>query len=48
MLPEKSSFSDKPKSTEKIIIRKNGFEIELPGDANENIITAMHRGLKEC
>ena len=48
VLPEKSSFSDKPKSTEKIIIRKNGIEIEIPCDADEHIITAMLRGLKEC
>lgn len=45
---EKSSFSDKPKGTEKIIIRKNNIEIELHGDADEHIITAMLRGLKEC
>ena len=48
VLPEKSSYSNKPKSTEKIIIRKNGVEIELPCDADEKIITAMLRGLKEC
>ena len=47
-LPEKSTSADKPKSTEKIIIRKNGIEIEIPSDADENIITAMLRGLKEC
>ncbi|MCI7349663.1 MAG: IS66 family insertion sequence element accessory protein TnpB [Ruminococcus sp.] len=48
VLSEKSSFSDKPKSTEKIIIRKNSIEIEIPCDADEHIITAMLRGLKEC
>ena len=48
VLPEKSSFSDKPKSTEKIIIRKNGVEIELPCNTSENTISAMLRGLKEC
>ena len=48
VLPEKSSFSDKPKSTEKIIIRKNGVEIELPCNTSEHTITAMLRGLKEC
>ena len=48
VLPEKSSFSDKPKSNEKIIIRKNGLEVEMPCDADEKIITAMLRGLKEC
>ena len=48
VLPEKSSFSDKPKGTEKIIIRKNSIEIEIPCDADEHIITAMLRGLKEC
>lgn len=48
VLPEKSSFSDKPKSTEKITIRKNGIEIEIPYDADEHIITLMLRGLKEC
>ena len=48
VLPEKSSFSDNSKSTEKIIIRKNGIEIEIPCDADEHIITAMLRGLKEC
>lgn len=47
-LPEKSSFSNKPKSAEKIIIRKNGIEIEIPCDADEHIITVMLRGLKEC
>ena len=45
---EKSSFSDKPKSTEKIIIRKNDLEVEIPCDADEHIINAMLRGLKEC
>ena len=48
VMPEKSASADKPKSTEKIIIRKNGIEIEIPCDADENIITAMLRGLKEC
>ncbi|MGN0691885.1 MAG: IS66 family insertion sequence element accessory protein TnpA [Oscillospiraceae bacterium] len=48
VLSEKSSFSDKPKSTEKIIIRKNSIEIEIPCDADEHIITLMLRGLKEC
>ena len=48
VLSEKSSFSDKLKSTEKIIIRKNSIEIEIPCDADEHIITAMLRGLKEC
>ena len=48
VLSEKSSFSDKPKGTEKIIIRKNGIEIEIPCDTDEKIITAMLRGLKEC
>ena len=48
VLSEKSSFSDKPKSHEKIIIRKNGIEIEIPCDADEKIITSMLRGLKEC
>ena len=48
VLSEKSSFSDKPKGTEKIIIRKNGIEIEIPCDADEHIVTVMLRGLKEC
>ena len=48
VLSEKSSFSDKPKGTEKIIIRKNGIEIEIPCDTDEKIITAMLRGRKEC
>ena len=47
VLSEKFS-SDKSKSIEKIIIRKNGIEIEIPYDADEHIITAMLRGLKEC
>ena len=48
VMSEKASFSDKPKNHEKIIIRKNGIEIEVPCDADESIITAMLRGLKEC
>ncbi|MGN0599687.1 MAG: IS66 family insertion sequence element accessory protein TnpA [Oscillospiraceae bacterium] len=48
VLPEKSASVDIPKSTEKIIIRKNGLEVEIPCDADEKIITAMLRGLKEC
>lgn len=42
-LPKKAFFSDDPKSAEKIIIRKDGIEIEMPCDPDENIITAMLR-----
>lgn len=48
VLPKKAFFSDDPKSAEKIIIRKDGIEIEMPCDPDENIITAMLRGLREC
>lgn len=34
--------------SDKVVIRKNDVEIELPCNASEQIITAMLRGLKEC
>lgn len=47
-LSDKTVTANKLKSIEKIIIRKNGIEIEIPCDADEHTITAMLRGLKEC
>lgn len=44
----KTGFSDTTEHTERIIIRKNDVEIEIPCNASENTITAMMRGLKEC
>lgn len=39
---------ENPSDREKIIIRKNGIEIEMPCSSSESTITAMLRGLKEC
>lgn len=44
----KTGFSDTTEHAERIIIRKNDVEIEIPCNASENTITAMMRGLKEC
>lgn len=46
--PVSDISSDTYGHSEKIVIRKNGVEIELPCNANERVITAMLRGLKEC
>lgn len=35
-------------NAEKIYIRKNDIEIELPCNADEHIISAILRGLKQC
>ena len=37
-----------PMNAEKISIRKNDIEIEIPCNADERIITAILRGLKQC
>ena len=42
------SSSEAPVGTEKISIRRNDIEIELPCNADERIITAILRGLKQC
>ena len=44
----KTGFSDTTERAERIIIRKNDVEIDIPCNASENTITAMLRGLKEC
>lgn len=44
----KTGFSDTTEHADRIIIRKNDVEIEIPCNASENTITAMMRGLKEC
>ena len=33
---------------EKVIIRKNGIEIELPQDVSEQMLLTLLRGLREC
>lgn len=33
---------------EKIVIRKNGFEIELPQDVSESMLLTLLRGLQGC
>ncbi len=38
----------KEKKTEKVIIRKNGVEIELPEDVSEKTIYVLLRGLSQC
>ena len=35
-------------SVDKIIMRKDGIEIELPQDISEDTILALLRGLKQC
>ena len=44
----KNGFYDTTKHADRIIIRKNDLEIEMPCNASENTISAMLRGLKEC
>ena len=48
VLPTAAVFSDTYDHSDKIIIRKNGVEIELPCNTSEHTISAMLRGLKEC
>jgi hypothetical protein len=33
---------------EKVLIRKNGIEIELPQDVSEQMLLTLMRGLREC
>lgn len=33
---------------EKVVIRKNGIEIELPQDVSESMLLTLMRGLQEC
>lgn len=33
---------------EKVVIRKNGFEIELPQDVSESMLLTLLRGLQGC
>ena len=35
-------------ANEKIMIRKNGIEIELPQDVSESMLLTLLRGLREC
>lgn len=44
----KTGISDTTEHADRIIIRKNDVEIEIPCNISENTITAMLRGLKEC
>ena len=48
VLPTAAVSSDTYDHSDKIIIRKNGLAVEIPCNADEKIITAMLRGLKEC
>ncbi|SFD44539.1 IS66 family insertion sequence element accessory protein TnpA [Ruminococcus albus] len=43
-VPQNNAVSD----TGKIIIRKEGFEVELSGDTSEDMLMALFRGLKQC
>ena len=45
---KENSSSEIPMNAEKISIRKNDIEIEIPCNADERIITAILRGLKQC
>ncbi len=42
------SSSEAPVGTKKISIRRSDIKIEIPCNADERIITAILRGLKQC
>ena len=51
-VPQNNTVSDTGKEhisdSGKIIIRKDGFEVELSGDTSEDMLMALFRGLKQC
>lgn len=51
-VPQNNAVSDTGKEhisdSGKIIIRKDGFEVELSGDTSEDMLMALFRGLKQC
>ncbi len=48
VLQKETASLEFPMNTEKISIRKNDIEIEIPCNADEHIISAILRGLKQC
>lgn len=48
VLQKETASLEVPMNAEKISIRKNDIEIELPCNADEHIISAILRGLKQC
>ena len=42
--PEKAE----PAFAQKIIVRKDGIEVEMPADISEKLLLTLLRGLKEC
>ena len=42
--PEKAE----PAFAQKMVIRKNGIEVEMPPDMSEKLLLTLLRGLKEC
>ena len=42
--PEKAE----PAFAQKMIVRKNGIEVEMPADISEKLLLTLLRGLKEC
>lgn len=37
-----------PSAPQKIIVRKDGIEVEMPTDISEGLLLTLLRGLKEC
>ena len=48
VLQKETASLEVPMNTEKISIRRIDIEIEIPCNADERIITAILRGLKQC
>ena len=46
--PEEAIQSPPIPVCEKVMIRKNGIEIELPQDVSEQMLLTLLRGLREC
>ena len=42
--PEKAE----PAFAQKVIVRKDGIEVEMPPDISEEILLTLLKGLKEC
>ena len=42
--PEKAE----PAFAQKVIVRKDGIEVEMPPDISEELLLTLLRGLKEC
>ena len=42
--PEKAE----PTFAQKMIVRKDGIEVEMPADISERLLLTLLRGLKEC